>query len=457
MTTLGVDLGTSGVKALSLDASGQVVGRGSAGYPVAAPRAGWAETDPEDWWRAVVAAVRTAVAGRRVTAIGLSGQMHGVVLASAAGAPLRPALLWPDRRASLRPYRALPAGLRERLANPLFPGMAGPMLCWLARHEPAAYGRARWALAPKDWLRMRLTGRAAAEPSDASATLLYDVPADGWAYGVVEALGLRADLLPDLVPSAAVAGALTGAAAADLGLLPGIPVVAGAADAAAGIVGTGLTDPGEVQLTVGTGGQLVTLLGPDPAPDPELRTHRYRAATGRGWYALAATLNAGLALDWVRDLLGLSWAELYAAGPARPGDPVFVPYLAGERTPVMDAGARAHWVDLASDHDRAALARAAVEGVCFALADALEALPASTGPLRLAGGGSTDPAFRQVLADVLGRPLRAVDVPDASARGAALLATPVRAPAPEPVLVAEPAADVSARRARFRKVAQSAS
>src|SRR5918995_3297165 len=248
---LGLDLGTSSVKALLMEENGDAVGEGSTPYEVRAPRPRWAESFPGEWWDAVLEATETAVGGRgaEVTALGLSGQMHGVVLADERGLPLRPAVLWADARSGteLAAYRELEVGLRRRLANPPSVGMAGPSLLWLRDNEPGNYASARWALQPKDWLRMRLTGEVAAEPSDASATLLYDLPADDWAYGVVEDLGLRTELLAPLFPSARVAGTLEGEAAGELGLREGLPVAAGAADTAAAMLGTGLVRPGPVQ------------------------------------------------------------------------------------------------------------------------------------------------------------------------------------------------------------------
>ena len=434
---LGLDLGTSSVKALLMAEDGTVLGEGSASYAVRAPRPGWAESTPEDWWGAVLEATGVAVGrrGAEVTALGLSGQMHGVVLVDEPGLPLRPAVIWADARsgAELAAYRRLDEDLGRRLANPPAVGMAGPSLLWLRDHEPDAYTSARWALQPKDWLRMRMTGEVATEPSDASATLLYDLPADDWSYAVVEELGLRTELLAPLIPSARVAGTLEGEAAGDLGLREGLPVAAGAADTAAAMLGTGLLRPGPVQLTVGTGGQVVTPKRA-PEPDPHGRTHLYRAALPGLWYSMAAIQNAGLALEWVRKVLGVSWKEVYEeafAVPPGSGGVTFLPYLSGERTPRFDPGARGAWTGLGLDHTRGHLLRAALEGVAFALREALEALEdhGITAPeLRLAGGGTgggSGGPWRQLLADVLGRPLGLL--PDeissvASARGAAFLA-----------------------------------
>lgn len=466
---LGIDLGTSSVKAVVTDLDGAVIGHAAAEYAVLQPQPGWSETDPREWLSGTVAAVRAAVAqaAARPVAIGLSGQMHGVVPTDAAGEPTRHAMLWSDVRATgaLAAYRRLPRAVRARLANPLTPGMAGPMLAWLAEHESDTYARSRWALQPKDWLRAQLTGRFATEPSDASATLLYDilgnggdVLGDGWYVEVIEALGLDRDRLAPILPaSGAHAGELVPDAARLLGLPPGIPVAAGAADAAAAALGAGLVDPAAVQLTIGTGAQVVrpvaTLPGDVPATPV---THLYRAATDEGWYAMGAGLNGGSTLAWVCRTLGASWAQLYATAAVVPAPdaPFFLPHLHGERTPYLDPGMRGGWTGLAPHHDRDQLLRAALEGVAFAVRDALEATVSADAPvaeLRLAGGGTTDPAWRQMLADVLGHPLRAVDVAAASGRGAAMLAgcaagmgdraAPVSRRAPSARLAAEPHPD----------------
>jgi xylulokinase len=485
--TLGLDLGTSSAKAVVLDTGGTVLAQASAGYAVTSAAAGYAESDPESWWSAVTGCAQEAVAAAvragasPPVAVGLSGQMHGLVMTSADGRALRPAMLWADSRAAgmLDAYRKLGPAALDRLANPLFPGMAGPMLAWVAAREPAVYSGSRWALSPKDWLRARLTGEVQAEPSDASATLLYDVAGDRWDLEVVSALGLDAGMLAPLLPSAAaVAGRLTAGAAAELGLPAGLVVAAGAGDTAAAALGSGISlksgdggsgggGPGDIQLTVGTGAQV---LRPVTAPvnQAEAGVHLFRLASPEGWYQMGATLSAGLSLTWVREVLNASWEELYgsASGPLASGDPVFVPHLAGERTPYCDPGLRGSWSSLALASDRGALLRSALEGVAFAVRDALDALVVSEHPdrLRLAGGGTLAAGWRQLLADVLGVPLYAVDVPAASGRGAALLgaiaagligfddcAGPLAPPAR---LAAEPdparAAHYAERHARFR-------
>jgi xylulokinase len=426
---LGLDLGTGSVKALVLDEGGEVRGEGSAPYRVDAPLPGWAESDPQEWWTAAAAAARTAIGprGKEIKAVGLSGQMHGVVLADDTGGPVRPAVTWADARSreQLEAYGRLEAGLRRRLGNPPWVGMAGPTLLWLRDNEPENYRSARWALQPKDWLRLRLTGEAASEPTDASATLLYDVEGDGWGYDVVDALGLRAEILAELTDSAGVAGQLSREAADYLGLPIGTPMAAGAGDTAAAILGSGLR-PGSIQLTVGTGGQIVALRE-EPVPCPEGGVHLYRAATGHLWYSMAAVQNAGLALEWARSLLGASWPEVYEeAFSVPPGAEgvTFLPYLTGERTPHFDPDARGAWSGMSLKHGRGHLMRAALEGVAFSLQQALEALEETglrTHELLLGGGGTSHALWRQLLASVLQRPLRVLSDANVSATGAARL------------------------------------
>jgi xylulokinase len=471
--TLGLDLGTSSAKAVVVDTGGTVLAQASAGYTVTSTVAGYAESEPAHWWSAVTACAREAVhaASARPAAIGLSGQMHGLVMASAAGEALRPALLWADSRAtgSLRAYRRLGPRALARLANPLAPGMAGPLLMWIAENEPRTYTEARWALPPKDWLRTRLTGEVHAEPSDASATLLYDVIGDRWDLEVVSALGLKASLLAPLLPSAApLAGHWVAEAGTDLGLPAGIPVAAGAGDTAAAALGSGI-GPGDIQLTVGTGAQVIRPLVA-PVSRADAGVNLFRSATPDGWYHMGATISAGLSLNWVREIMNATWEELYASAdhPAQAHDPIFVPHLSGERTPYSDPALRGSWTGLSLADDRTSLLRSALEGAAFAIRDALDALMADQRPprLRLAGGGTLAAGWRQLLADVLGSPLYAVDVLAASGRGAALLGAhaagllsfeDIHGPlAPPARLAAEPdparAAFHAERHARFRRI-----
>jgi len=425
---LGIDLGTSSVKVAVVGEDGSVKEVATAAYAMSSPRPGWAETDPEAWWLAA----RKAVAGlsvehlRAIDAIGLAGQMHGVVLTGENGKAVRPAILWADARSTeeVARYRRLDARLLHRLANPPSVGMAGPTLLWLKTHESSLLERARWALQPKDWLRLQLTGEPCGEPTDASATLLYDFVDDGWAYRALEELDIRADLFPDLVASQGVAGRLTREAAMELGINAGIPVAAGAADTAATLVGHGVLAPGPVVLTIGTGAQMTTVRQEFKA-DPAQRTYVFRTVQNGKWYSMAAILNAGLALDWVGRLFGVDSEELHGSAariPAGSGGVSFFPYLVAERTTHVDAGAC--WSGVGLQHRKEHLLKASLEGVAFALHDAMEALEAtgiSPADLQLAGGGTVNQHWRQMLADVLGRRMLAIDSPAGSARGAALL------------------------------------
>ena len=459
---LGIDLGTSQVKALIMSPGGEILGRGRAGYRVVSPGEGFAETDPAEWWRATVAAVREALADAsadmEIAAVGVDGQMHGVALAGDDGNAVRPAILWLDRRAEAEAarYGELPAELTRPLGNQASAGMAGPMLGWLAAHEPDVLRRARWALQPKDWLRMRLTGLAAADPTDASGTLLFDVARGVWADGVIDALGLPGEKLPPVLGSTEVAGQLLPGPANELGLTPGIPVAVGAADTAAALyaadLGAGPGSPdarggtaesagsgrgregagreGWALLTVGTGGQWMV---PEGEFRPVRNTNLFRSvdagaarrsAAGERFYRLAPVQNAGVALDWVRGVLGVTWQQLYdtAGRPWRADTPVFLPYLARERWDPTVAGT---WAGLTLAHTTEDLTRGAVEGVAFLLRKRLDDLRAAghqPEAVLLGGGGATHPAWRQLLADVLALPLHPADTSWLSAAGAARVA-----------------------------------
>jgi xylulokinase len=426
---IGIDLGTSEVKVVVVDLSASVRGRSARAYPLHRPWPGAAESDPADWRIATAQAVRAAMAeathrgGLEVAGVAVGGQMHGLVLVDDRGRSVRPAMSWADTRAAdqLEAWTALPQAGRARLANPITPGMLGPQLAWVADHEPGLFDGAAHAFLPKDWLRQQLTGLAGTDPSDASATLLWDLPADTWANDLMPLLGLPEALLPPVRESAELAGVLLAEIAAELGLPPGIPVATGAGDTAAGLLASGLR-VGQTQLTVGSGAQLVRLREhPQPVADPV--THLYRAAEPGRCYTMAAVQNAGLALDWARAMLGADWAQLYATLDDDHHGPVFVPYLTGERTPVLDDRVRAVWAGLDLGHSRADLLRAAPIGVACAIRHALDALP---GPapesLRIAGGGTRDPRFRQLLADVLGIAIQPLPESGSTAMGVVRIA-----------------------------------
>ncbi|MBV9092776.1 MAG: sugar kinase [Streptosporangiaceae bacterium] len=426
-TVLGLDLGTSQLKAVASTPDGTVLARASAGYRLSAPRPGWAEAEPEDWWRAARTAVRSmeGPALAEVCAIAITGQMHGVVLVTERAVVLRPAIVWLDRRAAAQAgaYRRLSPGMRERLGNAPSPGMAGPLLLWLSANEPGAYRKARWMLQPKDWLRLRLTGKPGTDPTDASGTLLFDLGRGTWAADAVAALGLRAELLPPVAAPAHVAGTLRSDAAAGLGLRPGLPVATGAADTAASLLAAGLPE-GWGLLTLGTGGQWIVPAAPTARADGSGRTNLFCSVNG-GAYRLAGAQNVGAALDWVRRTLGATWDELYAtaARPWQQAGPVFLPYLAGERGDEYGPGGT--WAGLALAHRRDDLMRAALEGVAFGLRSKLDDLRAAgVAPqqVQLGGGGSRNQAWRTLLAGALAVPLHPAGDGWLTARGAAMIA-----------------------------------
>jgi xylulokinase len=437
MSVLAVDLGTGSVKVALVDDELRVLASASQPYVVRASRPGAAETEPRYWQAAVADAVAAvlATASQTPSAVGLCGQMHGVVLLGADGEALAPAVLWPDTRAQDETERlaAAPPEVRTRLGNPLAPGMAGPILALLTRTEPATLWRTVAAVQPKDWLRVALAGpdAIATDPSDASATLLWDLPGDRWDAEVCRLLDVDPDLLAPVRASHDVVGRTTGA----LGLPAGLPVVTGAGDAAAVALGTGTVRPGRGLVSVGTGAQVVVPLTAPRVPGPHPVTHTYRSALPPGpphdlggWYRMGAVLSAGLVLERVLGWLGASWDEALATVRTPPGggrDPVFLPHLAGERTPWLDPRLRGAWTGLGLEHDRAALLRAALTGVACGIGDAWDAVAvtgADAGVPLLVGGGSVDPAWRQVLADTLRTPLRPVAAPNAAVLGAAALA-----------------------------------
>jgi xylulokinase len=431
---LGIDLGTSGLKAALIREDGELLAEADAPYQVRATHPGWAETDSADWWAAlkhVVQAIAEPLRTNQVNGIGLAGQMHGAVLCDGVGTPTRSAILWPDRRAEphLPRWRGLPAQDRARLANPVAPGMYGPILGWLAEHEAPVVAQSQLALLPKDVLRTGLTGAPVTDRSDASATLLWDVVDDSWAWGVAARMGVPDRLLPEVVASDTVTGVSSWLARAINGGPQDVPVVAGGADAAVAMLPAG---SGGLQINIGTGAQ-VLLAGVQPHPVEAPTTHLYGDAEG-GWYAMAAVQNAGLALDWARNILDVGWGELVAilSAPAGGDQSVsFLPFLTGERGAVAQPGSQAAWVGMDQATTRADLARAAVHALAFTIRRASELLPAADptlggGPpsdvVRLTGGGAREPAVQQLLADALGRAVQQVEVRSSSAVGAAVLA-----------------------------------
>ncbi len=440
---LAIDVGTSSVKVQLSGTTGTLVAEASRPYPTNRPHPGHAEQEPEDWWRATAEAVRLTLgrggsSGGDVAAIGITGQMHGTVLVDGDHRPLSPAIIWSDQRA-VAEVAALEGrpGLETIIATTggrLATGYQAVTVSWLASHRPDLLASCRTVLLPKDWLRARLTGVVATEPSDAGGTALFDIRRREWSPMMLAAAGLRPEQLPPVLASTERAGNLTAEAADALGLAPEIPVATGAGDAQAAALGAGVTSPGDLLVTLSTGTQALIPVSAVPAiPDYRGQTvcSALEPAQGPGWARVAATLNCGSALHWAAAALGFpdDRALLAAAAhvPAGSRGVLFVPYLAGERAPWHDAGARGTFLGLAADHGRDDLARAVVEGVTLAASLAYSAIaPASRRVPRfitLAGGGARDATWRQIVADVYGLPVRYSATPDQSARGAAILAT----------------------------------
>ncbi len=446
---LGLDVGTSGVKAILVGVGSGAGGgdvRAAATVPLAlaTPEPGWAEQDPDAWWDAVAAATRAVLAevpnaAARVAAVGVSGQMHSSVFLDRAGQVIRPALLWCDGRttaecAEITRAAGGEARLRDWVRNPALEGFTLPKVLWLRAHEPAAYARLATVLLAKDFVRFRLTGALATEPSDASGTLMFDPARLGWSDELLAAVGVPRTLLPDVGGSAEVLGAVTAEAARATGLRAGTPVVGGGADNACGAAGVGVVAPGEAVASWGTSG---TVLAPtaEPRVDPALRAHTFCHVAPGVWYVMGVVLSAGGAFAWyraqlARDLAGAPDADARldaeAAGVAPGADGVtFLPYLQGERTPHRDAALRGAFLGLSLAHTRAHLTRAVLEGVCFALRDSVEILRElglAPAEVLLTGGGARSPFLRGLQRDVYGVPVRTVNREEGPAYGAALLA-----------------------------------
>ena len=421
MTQLvGLDVGTTGVKALALSPEGNVLARVEESYELSTPHPGWAEQDPEDWWRAAERAL--AALGGQPAAIGLSGQMHGLVALDDRDRVLRPAILWNDQRTEAEcveiEERVGLARLIQLTGNRALTGFTAPKLLWLRRHEPTTYAQVAHVLLPKDYVRLRLTGEHAIDVADASGTLLFDVARRRWSQEMLEALELDAAWLPRALESPEVSGET----------VAGIPVAAGAGDQAAAALGVGVDRPGPVSVVLGTSGVVFAAL-PAFAAEPQARVHAFCHAVPGGWHAMGVMLSAGGSLRWLRDVLGPrgGYDELTAAAeewPAGTEGLSFLPYLSGERTPHADPHARAAYAGLTLRHHRGALVRAVLEGVAYGLRDSLELLrELGVDPRdgRVSGGGARSDLWLRILASVLRLPIRRTAADEGSAFGAALL------------------------------------
>jgi xylulokinase len=436
---LGIDVGTGGTRAVLVDRQGHVVASASSEHAaIKSEHIGWAEQDPDDWWRAAREAIAGAIAatdlaGNEIQSVGLTGQMHGCVMLDADGNVLRPALIWCDQRTQPEcDWLEAKIG-RERLieltCNPALPNFTLTKLLWVRAHQPEIFARIAHVLCPKDYVRYKLTGEFAIDMQEASGTLLLDVAHRRWSNEVAEAAGIPMAWLPRLFEGPEICARISDAGAAATGLAAGTPVAAGAGDQGAGAVGMGIVDVGSVSATIGTSG--VVFASTDrPAMDPLGRLHTFCHAAPGLWHVMGVTNGAGLSLRWFRDTFapGVSYDELATAATAVPAGSdglLWAPYLFGERTPHLDPQARAAFVGLTASHTRAHCVRAVMEGVAFSLRDTFslfEQLRIPVNRIRLGGGGARSPLWQQIQADVYGHPVELLAAEEGGAFGAALLA-----------------------------------
>ena len=436
---LGIDVATTGAKALLIDEAGEVIAAATTDYPLSTPCPLWSEQSPADWWAGVTQSVRQVlaqgnVAPTAVMAVGLTGQMHGLVLLNGAGRVLRPAILWNDQRTGQQcdeiRRRLGKRRLIELTGNDALTGFTAPKILWVREHEPETFAQARRILLPKDYVRFRLTGAYATDRAGAAGTLLLDVRTRDWSAEVLHALDIPAAWLPQTHEGPQITGHISVEAAQATGLKAGTPVVGGGGDQAAQAVGVGAVQPGIVALTLGTSG-VVFASTDEPVIEPQGRLHAFCHAAPVRCHLMGVMLSAGGSLRWYRDTLapGVAFDELLApAANAPPGSEVllFLPYLTGERTPHPDPLARGAFVGLTVRHAQAHLTRSVLEGVAFGLRDSVELLRAAgagtVAQVRISGGGARSPQWRQIIADVLQTELVTVNTVEGAAYGAALLA-----------------------------------
>jgi xylulokinase len=445
---LGIDLGTSSVKAILIDEEGRMIGSETVGYPLEQPFPGWAEQDPQVWWDATVQALdnlfkKSGVDSRRIEGIGLSGQMHGSVFLDDHKQVLRPAILWCDQRTAEEcrwiERNVGPEKWNRWVANRPLTGFTAPKILWVKKHEPGIYRQIRHVLLPKDFIRFKLTGELATEVSDASGTLLFDVVRRTWSKEMLDALDIPADWMPAVYESHVSSAVITPEIAERFGMKKGVPVVGGGGDNAAGAVGTGVVKTGSVLVSLGTSG-VVFAHSDQPLVDPENRLHSFCHAVDGKWHTMGVILSAAECLKWWRTSVGQleeqiakqSGFSVYdvmceAADSVPPGSNglLFLPYLMGERTPYADPDARGAFIGLTLRHDKAAMTRAVLEGVTFALRDSLEIMKQMQIPLseiRVTGGGAKSKVWRQIIADIMGMEVVSLAVDEGPAYGAALLA-----------------------------------
>src|SRR5215213_579040 len=436
---LGIDLSTTGAKALLIDHVGRVVSSATTSLNLSTPHPLWSEQDPREWWTAAANSIKQALAtanasGEEVSAIGLTGQMHGLVLLDAEGEVLRPAILWNDQRCGAEcdeiRARISRAELVQITGNDALTGFTAPKILWVETHEPEIYRRTRHVLLPKDYIRYKLTGALAMDKADGSGTMLFDLRKRTWSSRIVNTLNISPDWLPQTFEGHETTGEVTREAAGQTGLSEGTPVVAGGGDQSAQAIGTGVVRPGTIAVTLGTSG-VVFAATESALIEPEGRLHAFCHAVAGRWHLMGVMLSAAGSLQWYRDKLACnrSFAELVdeAAGvPAGSEGLIFLPYLSGERTPHPDPLARGAWIGLTTRHGQAHLTRSILEGVAFGIKDMFclmrDAGLGSIDEVRVSGGGAKSLLWRQILADTLDAELVTVNTTEGAAFGAALLA-----------------------------------
>jgi len=436
---LGVDVGTGGSRAILLDAAGTIAAAVSVPHEeIIMQQLLWAEQRPENWADASFEAMRRALAaagitGPQVRGVGLSGQMHGLVILDAGHQVIRPALIWCDQRSQPQVdwinQRLGESNVLKHTANPVLTGFTLPKLLWVRDHEPRNFERVRHVLLPKDYVRFRLTGELATEVSDASGTAMFDVVHRRWSFEMMDGLDLDRSILPRAYESAELTGTISEHAAELTGLAPGTPVAGGGGDQAASGVGNGVVKPGAVSCTLGTSGVIFAHMQ-EVAYDPQGRVHTFCHAVPKKWHVMGVTQGAGLSLQWFRNQFApeISYDDLLAeAAQSPPGARglYWLPYLMGERTPHLDAAARGGWIGLTAKHTRADLIRALIEGVAYSQKDGLDlitALGVSVASIRASGGGARSSLWRQILADMFDKPVVTMASQEGSALGAAILA-----------------------------------
>jgi xylulokinase len=437
MKFLGIDIGTGGSRSVVIDEDGKVVSSATAFHEdFASPEIGWAEQNPDDWWRAckeTIAKILQTVKAEEIAAISFSGQMHGSVFLDKSDKVIRPALLWCDQRTEKQCDEITAKIGKERLielvCNPAITGFTLPKMLWLRENEPQNWEKVTTVLLPKDYIRLKLSGDKASDVADSSGTLLFDVQNRKWSSEMLSAFGIDESILPKVYESIEVTGVVSEIGASETGLKVGTKIVAGAGDNAAGAIGMGIVEVGKVSATIGTSG-VIFAVSDKPRLDLQGRIHTLCHAIPNRWHNTGVTLSAGLSFKWFRENFGegKSYDDLVieaAKIPSGSDGAIWLPYLMGERAPHLDAKARAAFIGITASHTKAHFTRAVLEGVAFSLRDSLEIFKSAgveISSIRLGGGGAKSPLWKQIQADVYGKPVEIIEADEGAAFGAAILA-----------------------------------